>query len=165
MNDPFGVTTKPFSSPAGRRLSHEHHSIESSSAWKMTPIKNGKYAIVERASSSHTDKPIIPTIAKISYTLAFENKVNKLMCGMCNMYFDAESMEYQVAKHRIVEYQKRWKYDGLQGRRYETASYLYTTVCLCTLYPSPPTLKHTHSLLLIPHLLYPSPNPLLCLNH
>ena len=55
------------------------------------------------------------------------------MCGMCNMYFDIESMEYQVPKHRIVEYQKIWKYEGLQGRRYETASYLYTTVRVCTM--------------------------------
>ena len=140
INDHIGSTKSLSSSdhhameiPSAGKKMHERQSMESSSAWKKTPIKNGKYAIVERASSHTDSKPIIPTIAKINYSLAFENKVNKLMCGMCNMYFDAESMEYQVPKHRIVEYQKIWKYEGLQGRRYETASYLYTTVRVCTM--------------------------------
>jgi hypothetical protein len=102
------------------------------SNWKRTPIGKGRWAIVER-TLSHEDCKVPKTVDKLPISLAYENKSSKLMCGMCNMYFDKESMEYRVPKHRIIEYQKLWEFEGVQGRRYEAASFLYSTVRVCTM--------------------------------
>jgi hypothetical protein len=71
----------------------------------------------------------------ITYTgsLAFESRAHKLTCACCNMQFHASTMEYFVPMHRIVELQQRWEYAGLQGRRYQTASFLYALTRVCTM--------------------------------
>ena len=73
------------------------------SQWTRTSYGNGKYAVVER--SNNAAKSIF-TAEGQSLALAFEHRVNKLMCSMCTMYFDKSSMDYRVPQHRVIDCQK-----------------------------------------------------------
>ena len=101
--------------------------------WTNTSIGNGKYVMLERTDNTEPRQSggaLAMNLQTVS--LAFESKSNKTMCEMCSMYFDKSSMEYRVPRHRIIDYQKLWNYHGIQGRRYESASFLYSMVKVCT---------------------------------
>jgi hypothetical protein len=67
----------------------------------------------------------------ITYSLAHENKQNKGKCGLCKLYFEKKTMQHRVPNHRIIELQKVWNCN-IEGRRYESASFLYTATSVCT---------------------------------
>ena len=47
------------------------------------------------------------------------------------MNFHKDSVFYKVANNRIISLQKSWNFTQI-GRRYQTASYLYKSVTVCT---------------------------------
>ena len=55
----------------------------------------------------------------------------KVNCGLCRMNFHKDSVFYKVANNRIISLQKSWNFTQI-GRRYQTASYLYKSVTVCT---------------------------------
>lgn len=53
------------------------------------------------------------------------------------MYFDRETVNYKVPNHRIFDLQNKWRENSknavkLDGRRYQSASFLYTETLVCT---------------------------------
>jgi hypothetical protein len=95
--------------------------------WNRVYVGKNNYYTVERASSEN-GRHFGPS--DIKYTLAYEKTVNKEQCGLCRMYFNRNSMKYRVVNHRINDLQKLWNY-ARKGRRYESASFLYTVSSVC----------------------------------
>lgn len=96
--------------------------------WNKIIMKNIEIT-VERG---YGDRKSMNSIEEtITYSLAHENKQNKGKCGLCKLYFDKKTMQHRVPNHRIIELQKLWNCN-IEGRRYESASFLYTATAICT---------------------------------
>ena len=101
---------------------------------QFLPIQSSATNVIYAERSKPPTKPIEQhpqLIPKIS--LAYELKPHKTKCGLCQMYFHSDTMDYKVPQHRIIDFLKASNYDGMVGRRYQCSSFLYTLTRVCTM--------------------------------
>lgn len=67
----------------------------------------------------------------IQSTPVYHKTEGKEQCGMCKMYYRKDSVKCRVPNHRIIDIRRALKYP-VDGQRYNTASYLYASSCVCT---------------------------------
>ncbi|RYH28889.1 hypothetical protein EON65_10480 [archaeon] len=86
-------------------------------------------------SSNALSGGISKRLLDFKVTMAYEKSLTKEKCNLCQLYFNRNSICYKVPNHRIYSLRREWSktkngFDK-QGRRYESASFLYqsTTVC------------------------------------
>ncbi len=89
---------------------------------------------VSRVSIDAPQAEIISHFQEFRISYAYEKHLSKEKCGLCKMYFNRHTVKYKVPNHRIHELHKKWKggNGGLEGRRYQSPSFLYTTTIVCT---------------------------------
>ncbi len=93
--------------------------------WNQVSVGNHSFT-VERGRI--TKEKI--SLDDIKYSFAYEKKAHKELCGLCRMYFEKSSVCFKVPNHRIIEKQREWRV-ALKGRRYESASFLYSASNVC----------------------------------
>lgn len=69
-------------------------------------------------------------LEEIKWSNAYEKKAHKEMCGLCRMYFEKSSVSFKVPNHRLIDKLRGWNVP-IEGRRYQSASFLYSTSNLC----------------------------------
>ena len=96
--------------------------------WNKIAVGNIEIT-VERGVVDHTT--ISSKKELIKFSPAYENRQNKGKCGLCKAYFDKKTMRHRVTNNRIIEQQKEWNV-SMEGRRYNTTSFLYEATAVCT---------------------------------
>ena len=94
-----------------------------------------RWNTVTLGDSIYTVKRAPELLAKINLSLipitnAYEKHPHKQQCRNCKMYFEKNSVLTQVPNHRVVDYQRSLGV-FIEGKRYNTASYLYTNAPVC----------------------------------
>lgn len=93
--------------------------------WNTVTIGDSTYTI-ERA-------PLLRAriaLDEIKTSGTHEKKESKIDCSLCRGYFERSSVKYRVPNHRIIDLQRSWNVK-LEGRRYQSGSFLYSTSCVC----------------------------------
>lgn len=91
---------------------------------------------IEIEGSTYTFERPPALLAKIDLeaiqsTPVYHKTEGKEQCGMCKMYYRKDSVKCRVPNHRIIDIRRALKYP-VDGQRYNTASYLYASSCVCT---------------------------------
>lgn len=76
-------------------------------------------------------------LSNFRVSMAYDSALHKKKCGLCQMYFDRHTVKYKVPNHRIFDLQRSWMQKNgeeskVEGKRYKSASYLYTDTTVCT---------------------------------
>ena len=93
--------------------------------WNEITVRNDSF-VVERG---RVMKEKI-NMEEIKFSLAYEKKAHKSQCGLCRMYFEKKSVNFKIPNHQIMKKQTEWNMP-CDGRRYESASFLYSSSNLC----------------------------------
>lgn len=89
--------------------------------------------MVGKSSFTVERAPIVKSkinMEEIKFTYPHDKKPHKMECGLCKLHFARPSMTCKVPNHRIIEKEREW---GVyrEGRRYQSASFLYAIVTVC----------------------------------
>jgi hypothetical protein len=94
--------------------------------WNQVTV-GGSTHLMERGKVVHEKI----NLDDIKFTYAYEKKAHKTQCAFCRLYFEKSSVNFKVPNHRLVDKQREWSVP-LGGRRYESASFLYSMSYICT---------------------------------
>ena len=94
--------------------------------WNQVLVSGSLYT-VERAAQLQAKI----NLDEIIFTPAFERGEHKEKCFMCKMYFERGSVNKFVPNHRVLDLQRQWGI-RLDGRRYQTSSFLYASSLVCS---------------------------------
>ena len=101
------------------------------SAFKKTwnPVKIGHKRIIVEKKSPPKSEGRFP-LEDILLNQPFTKAEHRCRCSLCNLWFAKTSVKYKTSNYRIVEYRRKLGY-LLEGRRYETPTWLYANADVC----------------------------------
>lgn len=92
---------------------------------------------VRGGASIISETSLTARLNNFKFSYAYQNGLTKQKCGLCHLYYHKESVLYTVPNHRIFDLQNEWSEKQKtpfkrNGRRYQSASFLYTETMVCT---------------------------------
>ena len=101
------------------------------SAFKKTwnPVKIGHKRIIVEKKSPPKSEGRFP-LEDILLNQPFTKAEHRCRCSLCNLWFAKTSVKYKTSDYRIVEYRRKLG-SLLEGRRYETPTWLYANADVC----------------------------------